>query len=99
MNQGIEILLARMDTNPDEFVKNSHGLHGRWTSDIQLVFNNTDAFTDEERQAVYSKLQQLERDMFTNRVMKKLLTEPEEPEVLYIGSTAPLAKRNPKVQQ
>jgi hypothetical protein len=78
MNQGIEILLARMDSHPQEFDSEAMtGRYGRWTHTVDLVLAIGGSFTDEERNALNKKLRELERERFTRRVMKKLLDEPE----------------------
>lgn len=79
MNQGIEILLARMDSHPQEFCREAmYGHYGRWTATIDKVLAIGGSFTDEERKALTTKLYELERERFTQDVMKKLLHEPEE---------------------
>jgi hypothetical protein len=78
MNQGIEILLARMDSHPQEFSNDIMlGRYGRWTAAIDKVLAIGGSFTDEERKALSTRLYTLERERFTQDVMKKLLHEPE----------------------
>lgn len=87
MNEGVEILLARMDSHPDEFDE-----HGPWA----WVFNAIDMeinartmstpashtrvsfMTDEELDVLWSKFQQLQASVFTNKIMSQLLNPPEE---------------------
>ena len=69
MNKGVEILLARMDSHPEEFSTNAK----RWDREIRLILDKSNMFTDEERQVVHEKLTLLRRDGFTNEVMKKLV--------------------------
>lgn len=71
MNKGIEILLARMDSNPDEFM----GVNNKW---VNLIESHEDYMTDEDRKALFAKLHELRMDKFTEHVMKKLLAEQEE---------------------
>jgi hypothetical protein len=78
MNQGIEILLARMDSHPQEFCNETmYGRYGRWTPAIDKAIAIGGSFTEGERKALSTKLYELERERFTQDVMKKLLHEPE----------------------
>jgi hypothetical protein len=78
MNQGVEILLARMDSHPQEFCHETMlGRYGRWTPTIDKVLAIGGSFADEERKALSTKLYELERERFTRDVMKKLLDGPE----------------------
>ena len=71
MNKGIEILLARMDSNPDEFM----GINNKW---VNLMDSYEDHMVEEDRKALYAKYSALHMDKFTEHVMKKLLAEQEE---------------------
>jgi len=76
MNKGIEILLARMDSHPQEFCHETmYGRYGRWTSAIDKVTAVGGSFTEEERKALNTKLYELERERFTQDVMRKLLED------------------------
>jgi hypothetical protein len=78
MNLGIEMLLARMDSHPQEFSDDvMRGRYGRWTSVIDQVRDIGSSFTSEERTAINNKLRDFERERFTQQVMKKLLDGPE----------------------
>ena len=79
MNQGVEILLARMDSHPQEFCSGTmDGRYGRWTAAIDKVIAIGGSFTGEERLALSAKLRDLERTKFTQDVMKQLLKDPDE---------------------
>ena len=78
MNQGIEILLARMDSHPQEFDGGTLGPYGRWTYTIERALNIGSNFTKEERDALSIKLRDMVRERFTQDVMKELLDGPEE---------------------
>jgi hypothetical protein len=79
MNQGVEIIMARMDSHPQEFCHETmYGRYGRWTAAIDKVLAVAGSFTDEERKAISTKLYALERERFTQDVMKKLLHDPED---------------------
>lgn len=83
MNKGVEILLARMDSHPEEFSTSDripYSRYGQWDSCIEAVLNTQNPFTDEEREAVQTKLNELTLEQFTQRVMKKLLDGPEPAE-------------------
>lgn len=80
MNQGIEIILARMESHPQEFDGGgSFGPYGEWTYIIEQVLNigGSASFTKEERDALSIKLREMARERFTNQVLKKLLDGPE----------------------
>lgn len=99
MNQGVEILLARMDSNPDEFIglKGSkkekwgwfvHGLEER----ISGGKRSLPFLTEEEVQALWGKLTSLARDLFTHRVMETLLEDGQE-----LSFSSPHAKPHAQV--
>jgi hypothetical protein len=73
MNKGIEILLSRMDSNPDEFLTGNKS--GKWQ---HLLEKYEDYMTEEERKAVFTKYHELKMGKFTEAVMKELLEEQEE---------------------
>ena len=65
MNKGVEILLARMDTNPEEFYNG-----GRWVD----LFNQYKKFmSEDEVTAVMDKLKALKMEQFEQDVVKRLL--------------------------
>ena len=71
MNKGVEILLARMESNPDEFM----GVNNKW---VNLMDSYEDHMAEEDRKALYAKYSTLHMDKFTEHVMKKLLEEQQE---------------------
>lgn len=73
MNKGIEILLSRMESNPDEFTTGNKS--GKWQ---HLLEKYEPYMNDEERAAVTAKYHQLKMSKFTEAVMKELLEEQEE---------------------
>lgn len=82
MNEGIRILLERMETHPQEF---NHGIHIKWgemVGDIMQrakgVANAVPFLHDDEVKAIYDKLRDLERHEFTAQVLRKLADTPEE---------------------
>jgi ssRNA-specific RNase YbeY (16S rRNA maturation enzyme) len=92
-NKGVEILLNRMDSHPEEFTERRNlGSRTRWDWLIEQVsrrvLNNHKSdskyrldlpfLSDEEVDALHDKYQQLQGQAFTNRIMSELLEEPEE---------------------
>ncbi len=86
MNQGVQILLDRMDTNPEEFEDYS----GKWGDIIGAVHarksipagHSKDAplpfLTDPEVNALYDKLEDVRRENFTADVLRRLADAPRE---------------------
>jgi len=82
MNKGLEILLKRMDTNPEEFDRlfrqrrlDRHGSVEGWDLIINIVLekNKSHSFvSDEERKLFEEKLLAVQGDMFSEAVMRKL---------------------------
>jgi ssRNA-specific RNase YbeY (16S rRNA maturation enzyme) len=92
-NKGVEILLNRMDSHPEEFTERRNlGARSRWDWIIEQVSrrvlnsHKSDSkyrldlpfLSDEEVDALHDKYQQLQGQAFTNRIMSELLDEPEE---------------------
>jgi hypothetical protein len=73
MNKGVEILLSRMDSNPEEF--DYDGWLANWS---RLYDRYAECLTEEERAAVDNKRTEILRDTFTNSVMAKLLGAERE---------------------
>ena len=94
MNQGVEILLARMESNPDEFMDMfivgdsilSVGAGAKWEWIILAVLEYVvdenkkplTFLTEEEVHAIYGKYVSIQGNNFTKHVMKKLLDNPPE---------------------
>lgn len=86
MNQGVEILLARMDSNPDEFMA---GRKWNWVvTDLQSRVHPTPEMkkegylplrflSDDEVRTLWEKLESLRADQFTKAVMRTLLEEDD----------------------
>ena len=86
MNQGVQILLDRMDTNPEEF----DDYTGKWGDIIGAVHarksipetHSKDAplpfLTDPEVNALYEKLEDVRRENFTSDVLRRLANTPKE---------------------
>jgi len=91
MIDGIEILLARMETHPEEFYDDS----GKWKFMYKEYFR--DVMTEEEKAALHTKLKQVRRTELTSKVMNTMAekmvgkSEWEEREPLGFGS-APMKR-------
>lgn len=96
MNEGVEILLARMDSHPDEFDE-----YGPWAwvfnsvvaeiesrsgvSPVTNVYNRVSFLSDEELHALLDKYKMLQSRAFTNKVMSQLLNPPDQYGLSAIG--------------
>jgi hypothetical protein len=90
MNQGVQILLERMDTNPEEFEDDFALGGGKWYDIVQAVHarkNTPEAhknttplpfLTDPEVNALYDKLEDVRRENFTAAVLRRLADTPQE---------------------
>jgi hypothetical protein len=80
---GVQILLKRIESNPDEFKEE----HGKWSGIREGVFRYKEqgernawlrGLTNAEIDALYEKLSILQRAIMDEWVMKEVLREPEE---------------------
>ena len=80
---GVQILLKRLESNPDEFKEE----HGRWSSIRNAVFTYKEqgernawlrGLTNAEIDALYEKFISIHRAVLDEWVMKQVLAEPEE---------------------
>ena len=89
MNKGVQILLERMSSNPDEFVPNIHREYPpKWRNILMGIqmratggkdYKDQLAFlTDKEIKVLWEKMQSLQGDLFTKQVMNTLLRESTE---------------------
>ena len=94
MNKGVQILLERMSSNPDEFIPDlRNGYPPKWRDILLSVEMRTNGgkdykdqlpfLTDKEIKAVWEKMQSLQGDLFTKRVMNTLLKDSVEDNFLY----------------
>lgn len=82
--EAVELLLARMDSNPEEFTE-----HGRWE---KLIAKYRLHLSATDRLALEDKINALWLDVFHKDVMKELLAEPSEDAAIdrgYYQSTIP----------
>ena len=73
MNKGIEILIKRMESNPDEFKRN-----GRWHIIINQI--NTDFLTQEDVETFKTAYAQVREQHFTESVIQTLFEVENEEE-------------------
>lgn len=70
MNKGVEILLARMESHPEEFTRDGD----KW----EHLFNHYKKYmTEEDKQAFWDKLCEVRTQEFTERVIKALLADKD----------------------
>lgn len=76
MNRGIELLIARMKSNPDEFEPSAYNVSAgsKWDS---LVHDWRHCLTDEELDTYKTALKEVHRELFTQKVMKHVLVGEE----------------------
>lgn len=94
MNKGVEILLERMNSNPDEFEGNSL-VASKWRDITEKVYQRVavihgeagtddywkhqlDFLSDEEVLAIHNKLVSIRADEFTRDVMGRLLADADD---------------------
>lgn len=98
INKGVQILLERMSSNPDEFVPSLRsGYLPKWRDILISVemrvnggkdYKDQLAFlTDKEVKALWEKMQSLRGDLFTKQVMNTLLSESTEPPYDYANTS------------
>ena len=85
MLTGLDILLDRMKTNPEEFLKDDHvpyegeSFGGKWSDLVNYAWRIA---TEEERQMLEDARREFYRDDFNERVMKRLAGEETTQEQL-----------------
>lgn len=72
MLTGIELMLKRMETHPEEFVGVNGGCSKEWYAVVTPVIPY---LTDDEREALNTALGKAYRDHFNGQVMKKMAGE------------------------
>jgi hypothetical protein len=70
----VEIILARMDSHPEEFYNGNE----KW----RFIFSDfyRDVMTETEKGMIFDKLKQLRREEFSQRVLQTLVPPEEETE-------------------
>jgi hypothetical protein len=74
MNDGVKILLERMQTHPQEF----YGHYNRWT---EVIDKFEKFFNTSERALINGALTNIRREEFTQIVMQEILREPTPVEI------------------
>jgi len=94
MNKGVEILLERMNSNPDEFASDTL-LASKWRDITEKVYQRVSAIqgnpnageywkhqldflSDEEVLAIHNKLVSIRADEFTRNVMGRILADADD---------------------
>jgi len=92
MNKGVQILLERMNSNPDEFVPDVQGKYPpKWRNILLSVEMRTNGgkdykdqltfLSDEEVKALWHKMQELQGELFTKQIMSTLLQDADDQEL------------------
>ena len=92
MNKGVQILLERMESNPHEFIPTLRdGYPTKWRDillSIEMRVNGGKEYkdrlpflNDKEIKALWEKMQSLQGELFTKRVMDTLLRDAHELEM------------------
>lgn len=87
MLTGLEILLERMKTNPEEFLVEGRAPHdgeifgGKWSDLIDYAWR---VGTEDEREAIQEARKEFLRDDFNERVFKRLAGEETKPDTMKI---------------
>jgi hypothetical protein len=88
MNDGVKILLDRMQTHPEEF----YGHYNRWT---EVIDKFEKFFNASERALINGALTNIRREEFTQIVMQEILREPTPVEIDPQTYTFKTAGRDP----
>lgn len=89
MNKGVQILLERMESNPQEFIPTLRdGYPAKWRDillSVEMRVNGGKEYkdrlpflNDKEIKALWEKMQSLQGELFTKRVMDTLLRDAHE---------------------
>jgi hypothetical protein len=92
INKGVQMLINRMDSHPEEFTRRKSLNPGRWDWVLEQVVRrvehhhkNTDNYrlelpflTRDEVEALYDKWMSIQGDAFTHRIMRELLDSDAE---------------------
>lgn len=88
MLSGVEIILERMKTNPEDFMSGAEDR--KWMRLIDHAFG-AELLTEEEGIALREGLKNCRREMFNERVMRALANEEQEGEsMVTLSSSSPL---------
>ena len=120
MNQGVEILLKRMESHPEEFCidlnQEWQGTEGKWQHVTRCIYTRMQQLgqivptlpasstvvlpflTNEEVQALHTKLMSIQSDAFTEMVVRNIMQEPETEDNDWAVDVAPGTKMVPSSQ-
>lgn len=84
MHPAIELLLARLESNPEEFI-DTHPLEYRWGQILELVKQSAD---EEELKVLTTKLKSVKMDLLHKAIMQELCA-PEQQELEYYDKGKP----------
>jgi hypothetical protein len=105
LNKGVQILIERMNSNPDEFIPDVIGNYpSKWRDTLRDIEYRVKLrgvklkpeemltiplpFLDEQEiDAVWNKMQQLQGDLFTKKIMNTLLTDTRELSSSFSGNS------------
>ena len=84
MNEGVQLLLKRMESNPQEFMRDDMGVRMKWGWIVSALVRDEDGvkealpyLNDEEIAALKTKYTQVQRELFTARVLNNLAGSDE----------------------
>ena len=83
MNDGVKILLARMDSHPEEFAdifvpEQSSRWGGRWYAMMNVLKDRGSFLSEEDKTALLDKYHSIQGDNFTRYVMRELLEDTKD---------------------
>jgi hypothetical protein len=107
MNQGLAILMERIDTNPEEFVGDGEiRIPKRWATLIAIALDQSRSgtfITPEERAALVAKLAVVRGEHFHKEVLRKLMEDQtgddSSDHMLYSNGVAKAMLETMRVQQ
>ena len=97
MNKGVQILLERMSSNPDEFIPDIHGRYPRKWADmlmgIQMRASKDKDYKDQlpflndwEIEALWRKMHEIQGELFVKQVMNILLQDADLKELSFFSA-------------
>jgi len=86
MNDGVKILLARMDSHPEEFADMflleqasvTGVVGGRWGGVMRSLKDKGSFLSEEDRTALLDKYHSIQGDNFTQYIMRELLEDKKD---------------------
>lgn len=92
INKGVQMLINRMDSHPEEFTRRKSLNPGRWDWVLEQIIRrvehnhkNSDTYrvelpflSNSEVEALYDKWMSIQGDAFTHRIMRELLDSDAE---------------------